>query len=406
MSLVSLSSGRDLFMTPGPSIMPDRVLNAMHQPAPNIYEGEMIGMTDSILADLAELAGTKGKVALYICNGHGVWEAAISNLLGSGDSALFLNSGAFGTSWAGIGRTMGIDVEEIDFGRCGPIDSQRVEARLRADKGHRIKAVMTVHTDTASSVRNDIADLRRALDEAGHPALLVVDSIASFACDRYEMDAWGVDVTVTACQKGLMTPPGLGYLLLNDRAQEAANQVPFPSPYWDWRSRIEPEVFYQRFYGTAPTHLLFAQRAALDMIVEEGREVVWSRHAALARAVWAAVTAWGADGPMRCNIDDTACRSHAVTTIRADGHDMARMRRWCEDQAGLTLGLGLGFDLPEYMGGKSVFRIGHMGHMNPPMLLGALATIDTAFKALGLAHGGGAVERAAESLSKASSQAL
>ena len=131
--------------------------------------------------------------------------------------------------------------------------------------------------------------------------------------------------------------------------------------------------------------------------------MVWLRHAELARAVWAAVEAWGRDGPLRCNIDDPAYRSHAVTTVRADGCDMARMRRWCEEQAGLTLGLGLGFDLPEYMDGKSVFRIGHMGHMNPPMLLGALATMDAAFKALGVAHGSGAVESAAESLSRAGS---
>ena len=406
MPSLSLSSGRDLFLTPGPSIMPDRVLNAMHQPAPNIYEGEMIGMTDSILADLAELAGTKGKAALYICNGHGVWEAAISNLLAPGDKALFLNSGSFGGSWAGIGQRMGVDVEEIDFGRTGPVDTEAVQIRLDADKDHRIKAVMTVHTDTASSVCNDIAGLRRVLDQTGHPALLVVDTIASFGCDRYEMDAWGVDVTVTACQKGLMTPPGLGYLLFNDKARESSEQVPFPSPYWDWRPRVEPDVFYQRFCGTAPTHLLFAQRAALDMIAEEGREVVWLRHAELARAVWAAVEAWGRGGPLRCNIDDPAYRSHAVTTVRAKGCDMARMRRWCEDQAGLTLGLGLGFDLPEYMDGKSVFRIGHMGHLNPPMLLGALATMDTAFKALGVAHGSGAVESAAESLSRAGSPAV
>ena len=398
MPSVSLSSGRDLFLTPGPSVMPDRVLSAMHQPAPNIYEGEMIGMTDSILSDLAELAGTKGKAALYICNGHGVWEAAISNLLGPGDKALFLNSGSFGASWAGIGLWMGVDVEEMDFGRTGPVDTQEVQGRLDADKDHRIKAVMAVHTDTASSVCNDIADIRKALDETGHPALLVVDTIASFGCDRYEMDAWGVDVTVTACQKGLMTPPGLGYLIFNHHAELASQKIAKRSPYWDWEPRIKPEVFYQRFCGTAPTHLLFAQRAALDMINEEGYETIWLRHAALARAVWTAVSAWGVAGPLQCNIKEEAYRSNAVTTIRADGHDMALMRQWCEREAGLVLGLGLGFDLPEYMDGRSVFRIGHMGHLNPPMLLGALATIDASFKALDFPHGNGAVEAAASTL--------
>ena len=398
MMTVSLSSGRDLFMTPGPSVMPDRVLNAMHQAAPNIYEGELIETTDSILSDLAAFAGTQGHTALYICNGHGVWEAAISNLFEPGDRVLVLNSGTFGSGWANLARVMGIDVIELDFGRHDPIDADQVREQLLADNANRIKAVLGVHTDTASSVLNDLPAIRRAIDDAGHPALFVVDAIASFGCDRYEMDAWGIDVTVTACQKGLMTPPGLGYLIFNHRAEVASQKIDKRSPYWDWAPRIRPEVFYQRFCGTAPTHLLFAQRAALDMINEEGYESVWLRHSALARAVWSAVSVWGVTGPLQCNIGAEAYRSNAVTTIRADGHDMARMRQWCETEAGLVLGLGLGFDLPEYMDGRSVFRIGHMGHLNPPMLLGALATIDAAFKALDFPHGAGAVEAAASTL--------
>ena len=398
MMTVALSSGRDLFMTPGPSVMPDRVLNAMHQAAPNIYEGELIDTTDSILSDLAALAGTQGHTALYICNGHGVWEAAISNLFEPGDRVLVLNSGTFGSGWANLARVMGVDVIELDFGRHDPIDADQVREQLLADKVHRIKAVLGVHTDTASSVLNDLPAIRRAIDDAGHPALFVVDAIASFGCDRYEMDAWGIDVTVTACQKGLMTPPGLGYLIFNHRAEVASQKIGKRSPYWDWAPRIRPEVFYQRFCGTAPTHLLFAQRAALDMINDEGYDTVWLRHAALARAVWAAVSAWGVAGPLQCNISEEAYRSNAVTTIRADGHDMALMRQWCETEAGLVLGLGLGFDLPEYMDGRSVFRIGHMGHLNPPMLLGALATIDAAFKAINFPHGNGAVEAAANTL--------
>ena len=398
MMTASLSSGRDLFMTPGPSVMPDRVLNAMHQAAPNIYEGDLIDTTDSILSDLAAFAGTRGRTALYICNGHGVWEAAISNLFVPGDQVLVLNSGAFGDSWANLARVMGIDVIELDFGRYDPIDPGQLQEKLSADKAHNIKGVLCVHTDTASSVLNDLSAIRRAIDDAGHPALFVVDAIASFGCDRYEMDNWGVDLTVTACQKGLMTPPGLGYLIFNHRAEVASQKVTKRSPYWDWQPRIKPEVFYQRFCGTAPTHLLFAQRAALDMINEEGHETVWLRHATLARAVWTAVSAWGVAGPLQCNISEEMHRSNAVTTIRADGHDMTRMRQWCETEAGLVLGLGLGFDLPEYMDGRSVFRIGHMGHLNPPMLLGALATIDAAFKAIDFPHGTGAVEAAANTL--------
>jgi alanine-glyoxylate transaminase/serine-glyoxylate transaminase/serine-pyruvate transaminase len=370
----------------------------MHQAAPNIYEGELTDITDSILSDLEALAGTQGQAALYICNGHGVWEAAISNLFELDDCVLVLNSGRFGSGWADMARVMGLDVNELDFGLQDVVDSAVLRARLLQDRSHRIKAVMMPHTDTASSVRNDLASIRQAIDEAGHPALFLVDAIASFGCDRYEMDEWGIDVTVTACQKGLMTPPGLGYLLFNGKAAAAAERVSKRSPYWDWRLRVDPEVFYQRFCGTAPTHLLFAQRAALDMIKQEGREAIWARHLVLARAVWSAVEAWGSEGPLKCNITKVANRSHAVTTIRVDGHDMAEMRRWCEDKAGLVLGLGLGFQLPEYMEGKSVFRIGHMGHLNPPMLLGALATIDTALKALNIPHGRGAVDAATNAL--------
>jgi alanine-glyoxylate transaminase/serine-glyoxylate transaminase/serine-pyruvate transaminase len=375
--------------------MPDRVLRAMQRPAPNIYEGELVEITDSILRDLGRLAGTAGETALYVSNGHGVWEAALSNLFGPGDAILALASGTFGHGWADTGRVMGLDVEVLDFGRHAPVDPTALGERLKEDTAHHIKGILVVHADTSSSVRNDVSRLRQAIDDVGHPALLLVDCIASFCCDVYEMDDWGVDVTVTACQKGLMTPPGLAYVMFNGKAAAIARANPVRSPYWNWSPRTQPERFYERFCGTAPTHLLYAQREALDMIAEEGRAAIFKRHALLARAVWAAVVAWSSDGPLRCNIVDPEFRSHAVTTILADAHDMLQLRRWCEDEAGLILGLGLGFLVPQFMEGKSVFRIGHMGHLNPPMLLGALATIDSGLKALDIPHGPGALEAAA-----------
>ena len=392
---MSFARGRELVLTPGPSVMPDRVLRAMQRPAPNIYEGELVEITDSILRDLGRLAGTAGETALYVSNGHGVWEAALSNLFGPGDAILALASGTFGHGWADTGRVMGLDVEVLDFGRHAPVDPTALGERLKEDTAHHIKGILVVHADTSSSVRNDVSRLRQAIDDVGHPALLLVDCIASFCCDVYEMDDWGVDVTVTACQKGLMTPPGLAYVMFNGKAEAMARANPVRSPYWNWSPRTHPERFYERFCGTAPTHLLYAQREALDMIAEEGRAAIFKRHALLARAVWAAVVAWSSDGPLRCNIVDPEFRSHAVTTILADAHDMLQLRRWCEDEAGLILGLGLGFLVPEFMEGKSVFRIGHMGHLNPPMLLGALATIDSGLKALDIPHGPGAVEAAA-----------
>ncbi|MFO1141809.1 MAG: aminotransferase class V-fold PLP-dependent enzyme [Amaricoccus sp.] len=388
---MTLSRGRDVLAIPGPSMIPDRVLQAMHRPAPNIYEGELITLTERAMADLKRVAGTTGELAIYIGNGHAAWEAAIANLLGPGDKALVAASGRFGLGWAATARQMGVDVEVIDTGFRDPIDPERIAARLAADRAHAIRAVLAVHTDTASSVRSDVAALRQAIDATGHPALLVVDCIASLACDRYEMDAWGADVTLAASQKGLMTPPGMAFTFIGPRGLAA--RVRCPSPYWDWGPRLKPEVFYQRFAGTPPTHHLYGLACALGMILEEeGLEAVWNRHAVLARTVWAAVDAWGAGGSFRLNLPDSGKRSHAVTTIRTAPGEGARLRRWCADVAGVTLGVGLpapGVD-PE-----GLFRIGHMGHLNPPTLLGTLATVEAGLRALGIPHGKGALEAAA-----------
>jgi alanine-glyoxylate transaminase/serine-glyoxylate transaminase/serine-pyruvate transaminase len=378
-------------------MVPDRVLQAMHRAAPNIYEGELITLTERIIRDLKRVAGTAGEVAIYIGNGHAGWEASIANLLAPGDKALVAASGRFGLGWAATARQMGVGVEVIDAGFEAPVDPDLIAERLRADRGHAIRAVLAVHTDTASSVRNDVVALRRALDAAGHPALLVVDCIASLGCDRFEMDAWGADVTVAACQKGLMTPPGIAFTFANDRALAA--RVRCASPYWDWTPRLNPEVYYQLFAGTPPTHHLYGLGCALTMILEEeGLEAVWRRHAVLAGAVWAAVEAWGAGGSFRLNIGEPGIRSHAVTTIRTAPGEGTRLRRWCADAAGVTLGVGLpapGID-PE-----GLFRIGHMGHLNPPTLLGTLATVEAGLRALGIPHGRGALEAAAAVVAEA-----
>jgi alanine-glyoxylate transaminase / serine-glyoxylate transaminase / serine-pyruvate transaminase len=393
---MTLARGRDLLAIPGPSVVPDRVLRAMHRAAPNIYEGELHEITGSVERDLKRVAGTEGHVAIYIANGHGGWEAAISNLLAPGDAALVLATGRFGLGWAEMARGLGVAVESIDFGFRAALDPDRIAAKLAGDREHRIKAVLAVQADTASSVLNDIPGLRHAIDAAGHPALLAVDCIACLGCDRFEMDAWGVDVMVSASQKGLMTPPGLALIYLNARA--AAAQARTASPYWNWTPRIEPEVFYHKFCGTAPTHHLYGLRAALDMLFEEGMEAIWARHEALSGAVWAAVAAWGTAGALELNIAEPAARSRAVTTIRTAPGDGPRLRRWCEDAAGLTLGIGLsGPDQDP----DALFRMGHMGHLNPPMLLGALATIEAGLQALGIPHGKGALDAASAEIARA-----
>ena len=393
---MSLAHGRSYLAIPGPSVMPDRVLNAMHQPAPNIYEGALIEMMPALVADLKAVARTDGHLAIYIANGHGAWEAALANVVAPGDTVLVLATGRFGHGWAEMAEAMGITAEVLDFGRAAPVDLDRVEARLREDTDGRIKAVLATHVDTSTSVLNDIAGIRAAMDAAGHGALLMADCIASLGCDRFEMDAWGVDVTVAACQKGLMVPPGMGYVFFNDRAAEVQERMERVSNYWNWAPRANPQLFYQYFGGTAPTHHLMGQRAALDIIAEEGGiEAVWTRHDHLARAIWAAIDAWGAGGPMRLNVTDPAHRSRAVTTVQIGAPHGTALRRWVEEQAGVTLGIGLGMGTPEAPKSDGVFRIGHMGHVNAHMVLGVLGTVEAGLSALGVPHGKGALEAAA-----------
>ncbi len=396
---MTLSRGRDLFSIPGPSTIPDRVLRAMHRAAPNIYEGELIDITLSSLDDLKRIAGTEGHAAIYICNGHGAWEAAIANTLQPGGRVLVPATGRFAKGWADMAARLGIETEILDFGTTAPADPAAITEALKANPG--IKAVLAVHTDTSSSVLNDIPAIRRAIDAANHPALLMADCIASFACDRFEMDTWGVDVTVTACQKGLMTPPGLGLVFMNDKAINRRRSLTRVSSYWDILPRIEPQIFYQRFCGTAPTHHLYGLREALDMILEEGLKAVWSRHATFAAMIWAAVDRWAETGPIRLNVPDPAHRSNAVTTIHTGSGDGKRLRDWCDHKAGLTLGVGLGLEGPQSGTGDDIFRIGHMGHLNPAMILGTLAVTEAGLGALQIPHGTGAVEAAEAVLAEA-----
>ncbi|MHA1127500.1 MAG: pyridoxal-phosphate-dependent aminotransferase family protein [Alphaproteobacteria bacterium] len=389
---MTTSHGRGLFMTPGPSVIPDRVLNAMHRAAPNIYEGDLIDSVDGILDNLRKVARTTGNVSIYIANGHGAWEASLHNVIAPGEKVLALATGRFGQGWAETARKMGIEVEMLDFGTTSGFDPALVEVALRADTGRKIKAVMSVQTDTSTSVNNDIPALRAAIDATGHHALLMVDCIASLACERFEMDAWGVDVMTAGCQKGLMTPPGLAFTFHNEKAAGVSRKVAKTSPYWDWEPRVTGDIFYQKFGGTAPTHHLFGLEEALKMLIdEEGIENVWARHTKQAQAIWAALDVWAEGGVIGFNVPDSADRSVAVTTVVSDTANLTELRNWCEG-AGLTLGIALGVDGPG--SNQQMFRIGHMGHMDAPMLLGALATIDAGMSALQIPKGKGAIDAA------------
>jgi len=399
-SNLTLSQGREYLAIPGPSVVPDAVLQAMHRASSNIYAGPLVDMTHGLIPDLKRVACTQAKVAIYICNGHGTWEAALSNVLAPGDKALVPATGAFGIGWGEMATGLGADVEVLDFGKTARMDVARVGEVLRADTGHTIKVVMAVHVDTSTSVRNDIAGLRAEMDAAGHPALLLADCIASMGCDRFEMDEWGVDIAVTASQKGLMMPPGLGFVFFNDKAARVRNAMPRVSRYWDWTLRADPDVFYQYFAGTAPVQHLYGLRAALDLIHGEGLEHVWARHERLAQSVWAACDIWGQGGPQKgplsLNVPDAFHRSHAVTAVNIDPPLATALREWTEDHLGLTLGISLGMAAPGDPAWHGHFRLGHMGHVNGHMILGMLGGIEAGLCALDIPHGRGALGAAAK----------
>ncbi len=399
---MSLAGGRSYLAIPGPSVLPERVLNAMHRDSPDIYHGALVDMMPGLLADLRALARTAHHVAIYIANGHGTWEAALANVLGPGDLALVLATGPFGHGWAEMATALGIEAEIIDFGLQSAIDPDRVAARLAGDKAHRIKAVFAVHVDTGTSVKNDIAALRQSLDAAGHPELLLADCIASMGCDRFEMDAWGVDLTVAASQKGLMCPPGLGFVYFNQRADAARRAITRVSRYWDWLPRTVPDQFWEYWDGTAPTHHLFALREALDMIAEEGLETAWDRHAHLARAYWAAFETWDVgEGGVQLNVREPAIRAHGVTALSCPAPQATALRDWVREHTGVTLGIGLGmapFGDPAWHG---YFRVGHMGQVNAHMVLGVVGAIKAGLGALGFSFNPGGAEAAAKVVASA-----
>ncbi|MEM6487911.1 MAG: aminotransferase class V-fold PLP-dependent enzyme [Pseudomonadota bacterium] len=385
----SLARGRHMLSIPGPSVMPDRVLAAMARAMPNIYEGPLVKVSEALLAKLPGFVGTTGHAFIAAANGHGAWEMALTNTLSPGDKVLVCESGRFAIGWGEQARMLGCEVEVMPARPRRAVDPAALEARLRADTGHAIKAILVVQVDTASSVWNDIAALRRAIDTAGHPALFMVDCIACLGCIEYRMDDWGVDVTVAGSQKGLMAPPGLGFCWASPRAMAVHVEARCRTAYWDWTARSQEGRHYLRYCGTPPVSHLYALTEAMAMLEEEGLTNVWARHGVLAGAARAAVAAWAAPGGLEFAVLEPAERSDVVTTVLTGGIDAERLRTIAEDRAGLTLGIGLGaFEC-------RAFRIGHMGHLNPPMLLGTLGTVEATLVSWGAPLGGSGVAAAA-----------
>ncbi|MCF8476687.1 MAG: aminotransferase class V-fold PLP-dependent enzyme [Pseudolabrys sp.] len=392
---MSVAAGREFLAIPGPTVMPEAVLAAMQRPAVDIYSGPLVRLTDTLLADLARIFATAGKTYIYAANGHGAWEAALTNVLSRGDKVLVLESGRFAIGWGEAAKMLGCEVEILpgDFRRA--VRPETVEARLKADTMGEIKAILVAQIDTASGVVNDIEAIGRAQRAAGHDALLMVDTVASLGCMPFDMDAWGVDVAMAGSQKGLMTPPGLGFTAAGPRALAAHKRADMRTPYWDWTFR-DGEPHYHKYCGTPPEHLLFALRAALDLMLAEGLPNVFRRHALLAEATRRAVGLWAQGGAIGFNVAEPAQRCNTVTALVTPGGDsMQPLVDYCRERCGVVLGRAIG--KTEGQG----FRIAHMGHVNAPMLLGTLGAVEMALMALDIPHGKGGTSAAIEFLAQA-----
>ncbi|HEY7204381.1 MAG TPA: aminotransferase class V-fold PLP-dependent enzyme [Methylomirabilota bacterium] len=390
---MTVANGREFLSIPGPTNVPDAVLAAMQRPAIDIYSGDMLEITRSLHEDLSKVFRTDSRVYIYAANGHGGWEAALSNVLSRGETVLVLESGLFAVGWGDMGKIMGVKVEVLKGDLRRAVSPEAVTQRLEADTSHEIKAILVVQIDTATGVVNDIPAIRRAIDAARHPALLMVDAVASLGCVPFEMDAWGVDVAMSGSQKGLMTPPGLAFVAGNERAHAAHQKADLRTRYWDWTFR-NGEAHYQKYGGTPPEHLLFGLRKALDLLLAEGLDHAARRHALLAEATRRAVARWAESQAVAINATQATERADSITCVLTPDRNPQPLLDYCRTRCGVVLGVGIG-----PLSGRA-FRIAHMGHVNAPMVIGTLGAVEMGLTALGIPHGEGGVQRAVDYLSR------
>lgn len=371
---MSVRAGRHFLQIPGPSNVPDAVLRAMDRPVIDHRGPEFAALTRRILDRLGPVFQTAEPVVIFPSSGTGAWEAALVNTLSPGDRVLMAETGHFATLWRDLAGRLGLRVDFVPGDWRRGVDPAEIEARLAADPVGEIKAVAVVHNETSTGVTSRIPAVRAAIDTAGHPALLLVDTISSLASIDYRHDEWGVDVTVCGSQKGLMLPPGLGFNAVSRKARAAAEQARLPRSYWDWAPILAANQ-NGFFPYTPPTNLLYGLDAALDRLLDEGLPQVFARHARHAEATRHAVAAWGL--PLHCA--EPAEYSNSLTgVVMPDGHDADRFRAITLDRFDLSLGAGLG-----KLAG-TMFRIGHLGDLNDLMLLGTLAGVEAGLQVAGV----------------------
>jgi alanine-glyoxylate transaminase/serine-glyoxylate transaminase/serine-pyruvate transaminase len=381
---MTVRRGRHFLQIPGPSNVPDRILRAIDQPTIDHRGPEFSALAIGAVAGLKRLFRSKGPVVILASSGTGAWEAALVNTLSPGDRVLATETGQFATLWHNMAKRLGLEVDLMPTDWRHPIDPDEIEARLTADKGHAIKAVMAVQTETSTGVTSDIAAIRQAMDRAKHPALLMVDAISSLGVTDLRHDEWRIDVTIAGAQKGLMLPPGLGFNAISAKALEANKKAKLPRSYWDWQPLIHTgETGFFPF--TPATSLIYGLKEAIAMLEEEGLETVFARHDRLAEATRRAVAGWGLE--VLC-ADPQAASSTLTAVVMPQGHDADAFRRVVLERFDMSLGAGLG-----KVAGK-VFRIGHLGWLNELMVMGTLAGVEMGLAASGVPHRKGGVEAA------------
>ena len=390
-------SGRHFLQIPGPSPVPDRILRALSLPTIDHRGPEFGVLGRKVLAQIGQVFRTRHPVVIYPSSGTGAWGAALVNVTSPGDAVLMFETGHFASLWHKMALRLGLAPEflavpGIDAATGLPwawrrgVQAELIEARLRADTGHGIRAVCVVHNETSTGVTSDIAAVRRAIDAVGHPALLMVDTISGLACADYRHDDWGVDVAISGSQKGLMLPPGIGFNALSPRALEASRSARMPKAYWAWDEIVEMNKGGYWPY-TPNTNLLYGLSEALDMLLEQGLDVVLARHRRWAEGVRAAVRAWGL--PIQC-ADANVCSPVLTGVVTPRGVDADAVRQVIHERFDLSLGTGLG-----KVKGR-MFRIGHLGDSNDLTLVATLAGVEMGLKLGGVALAGSGVHTAME----------
>jgi alanine-glyoxylate transaminase / serine-glyoxylate transaminase / serine-pyruvate transaminase len=382
-------TGRHFLQIPGPTNVPDRVLQAIAMPTIDHRGPEFAALGQEVVAGMQRVFRTEGVVVVYPSSGTGAWEAALSNTLSPGDRLLMFETGHFATLWRQMATRLGLEIEFVPGDWRHGVDPAQVAEKLAADRGHAVKAVCVVHNETSTGVTSRIPEIRAAIDGARHPALFMVDTISSLASIDYRHDEWRVDVTVAGSQKGLMLPPGLGFNAVSAKALAAQKAARLPRSYWDWEAMLE--TGRTGFFPYTPaTNLLYGLREALKMLIEEeGLEAVFARHARHGEATRRAVAGWG----LETLCADSREHSNSLTAVMVpDGHDADRLRQIVLDSFDMSLGTGLG-----KMRGK-IFRIGHLGHFNDLMLCGTLSGVEMGLQRSGVPHRPGGVAAALQYL--------